>query len=45
MTHLEIHNARLKVQRKMAHLQRRVWHRFNGYTWLLALLDTERRYL
>jgi len=43
-THQENHEARIKLQHKLAHLHRKVWRETHGYGWLLALLDNEWRY-
>ena len=45
MTNLERHEARLKVQRKLSNMHRKVWRETDGYGWLLALLDNEWRYI
>ena len=43
-THLEMHEARLKVQQKLAYLHRKTWKSSYDYGWVLALLDNEWRY-
>ena len=43
-THLGNHEARLKLQRKLAELHRMTWKAHHDYGWVLALLDNEWRY-